>query len=102
MSSTPQSRNTRCRSGASPLSVTNQVGVVRALATSFEVSGTRKRPSTTRRTGERSARPGSRQVSSGSSARTVLLPITELSEPPLTDVVVAVALAKVELPAASV
>ena len=54
--------------------VTIQVGISRAVRTSFEVSGRRSRQSTTMRTGWRGASPGRRQVSSGSSVVAVPTP----------------------------
>lgn len=73
-SSTPQPRNASFRAASPSASVTTQVGTRRAPATMRAVSGRRSRLSTTIRTGERAARPGSRQSRLGSSTRTVLLP----------------------------
>src|SRR5918996_588787 len=53
----------------------SQVGPVRAPAASWLVGLRRSRRSSTMRTGERSSRPGRRQVSAGSSASAVPLPI---------------------------
>ena len=57
-----------------PRVATIQVGTSRGRATSARVGGVRRWLSRTTRTGERCSRPGSRTVSSGSSARTVPTP----------------------------
>jgi len=76
ISSTPCPVNARARSGGpAGRRVISQVGTLAAVAAIRLVAGRRRRPSSTMRTGERSSRPGRRQVSDGSSASAVPLPI---------------------------
>ena len=74
--SIPRARNAAARLPAAASGrVNSQVGSARAVVASRLVAGRRARPSSTMRTGERCSRPGRRQVSAGSSASAVPLPI---------------------------
>ena len=67
------------RSRGAPSAATTQSGACRALCDQPALGGSRSRLSSTTRTGERSPIPGKRQVSSGSSDRTVPMPVSTAS-----------------------
>ena len=74
MISTPAPSSARRRAGSAAAAVMTQVGTSCAVANSLAPGGRRNCRSSTTRTGERSFSPGSRQVSSGSSASAVPVP----------------------------
>jgi AcrR family transcriptional regulator len=79
ITSAPAAASKSSRSRGAPAPVTTHSGGCGALVTSLLVSGKRNWPSSTTRTGERSAMPGNRQVSSGSSASAVPIPVRTAS-----------------------